>query len=238
MLVVVGGRRVNVHVCLVTLRPCPCACVSAPRPRTATNAFRSDTPEEDDDDDDGARQPRTHSTSTAAATAAGAAAAATTATAATAHQAAMAAAAVAKLPATPRLRTRLFAAELLLLLFGAVGPDSRHKQPQPKYDSSSSTTAAGNDDGQTGIDRKACTHVGHMSASQSSACASCMVWQHTYMQPERVDWLYCQPPLNFPMFSHRPAHFSLSRPFCRLPQLCPQTSWSPTFKPWLTWGSS
>jgi hypothetical protein len=40
---------------------------------------------------------------------------------------------VAKLPATPRLRTRLFAAELLLSLFAAVGPDSRHRHPQPKY---------------------------------------------------------------------------------------------------------
>jgi hypothetical protein len=55
-------------------------------------------------------------------------------------------AAIAKLPATPRLRTRLFAAEQLLSLFAAVGPDSRHRHPRPKY----SAVAGAAEEGQTG----------------------------------------------------------------------------------------
>lgn len=50
--------------------------------------------------------------------------------------------AAARLPPTPRLRTRLFAAELLLTLFSAVGPDPRHKFPQPKYDEGKTADAA------------------------------------------------------------------------------------------------
>lgn len=68
--------------------------------------------------------------------------------------AAVTAAAAARLPQTPRLRTRLFAAELLLSLFSAVGPDPRHKFPKPKYDegaAAGSAAAAGNA-GDTSID--------------------------------------------------------------------------------------
>jgi len=40
---------------------------------------------------------------------------------------------------TPRLRTRLFAADLLLALFAAVGPDPRHRMPPPKDADDAST---------------------------------------------------------------------------------------------------
>lgn len=90
----------------------------------ATAAFRSDTLEEDDDDGQ-SQHPAKGSSTTPAVTAASAAAAAEA-------EAALAAAA-ARLPVTPRLRTRLFAAELLLSLFSAVGPDPKHKHPRPKY---------------------------------------------------------------------------------------------------------
>lgn len=105
-----------------------------------SSAFRSGSPE--DDDDDGPAP--AHARSSAAAAASGAAAAAAAGATAVQAEAALAAA-VAKLPATPRLRTRLFAAELLLSLFAAVGSDSRHRHPQPKY---VDTAAAG----QTGED--------------------------------------------------------------------------------------
>jgi hypothetical protein len=90
------------------------------------SAFRSDSPEDDDDDGIAPAHPRNNAAAAAAAKAAAAAATGSSVEATVA-------AAVAKLPATPRLRTRLFAAELLLLLFAAVGPDSRHRHPQPKY---------------------------------------------------------------------------------------------------------
>jgi hypothetical protein len=44
------------------------------------------------------------------------------------------AAALARLPATPRLRTRLFAAQALLSLFGAVGSDAHHWRPAARHD--------------------------------------------------------------------------------------------------------
>lgn len=114
-----------------------------------TNAFRSDTPE-DDDDEGGHTQPRTHNATAAAASASAASAAAAGGAAGSNSaqaEAATVAAAISKLPATPRLRTRLFAAELLLSLFAAVGPDGRHRFPQPKY---GNTTGSG-EAGQTGM---------------------------------------------------------------------------------------
>ncbi len=45
--------------------------------------------------------------------------------------------------ATPRLRTRLFAADLLLAMFAAVGADPRHRVPPPKHDDDESGDAAG-----------------------------------------------------------------------------------------------
>jgi hypothetical protein len=77
-------------------------------------AFRSDSPV-DDNEDDGQLQQPSNGPSTGA-------------------EAEAALAALSKLPATPRLRTRLFAAELLLSVFAAVGPDSRHRHPRPKYE--------------------------------------------------------------------------------------------------------
>lgn len=82
--------------------------------RAGAAAFRSDSPVEDNEDDGQLQQQSNGPSSGAEAEAA-------------------VAAALAKLPATPRLRTRLFAAELLLSLFAAVGPDSRHKHSRPKY---------------------------------------------------------------------------------------------------------
>jgi hypothetical protein len=55
---------------------------------------------------------------------------------AAAAAAAAAAIAAARLPATPRLRTRMFAVQLLLSLFSAVGPHPGHRLPVPKYDDS------------------------------------------------------------------------------------------------------
>lgn len=114
--------------------PHPC-CVVSRLPAAATAAFRSDTPDEEDEDS----QPhqRTNSSSTAAAGASAAAASSSSAAAAGAE-----AAAVARLPATPRLRTRLFAAELLLSLFAAVGTDERHRHPRPKYGNAAGGGAA------------------------------------------------------------------------------------------------
>jgi hypothetical protein len=112
----------------------------------AITAFRSDTPD-DDEDDDGHAQQRAAGRSMLATTAAAATATAAPSGISQAQAAAAAAAtaaAVARLPATPRLRTRLFAAELLLSLFAAVGPDARHKHPRPKYGDVTGS------DGQTG----------------------------------------------------------------------------------------
>lgn len=91
----------------------PTLCLSVVSPAGAA-AFRSDSPVEDNEDDGQLQQQSNGPSSGAEAEAA-------------------LAAALAKLPATPRLRTRLFAAELLLSVFAAVGPDSRHRHPRPKY---------------------------------------------------------------------------------------------------------
>ena len=91
--------------------------------------------DDDDDDDDGNRRPPP----AAAPSPAAAAAAASAASASASGRATPSFAAGPALPppppaTTPRLRTRLFACDLLLSLFAAVGPDPRHRVPPPKHD--------------------------------------------------------------------------------------------------------
>lgn len=145
----------------------------------AVTAFRSDTPDDDDEEDH--PHQHTHGSTTAAQAAAGGSSSAAQAAAAT--QAAVNAA-IAKLPATPRLRTRLFAAEQLLSLFAAVGSDSRHRHLRPKY----GAVAGVAEEGQTG-------RLGHMGdcccigAFADAACLTllfmCMVMPLARTQDHR-----------------------------------------------------
>lgn len=121
MLVTTAGQKPGYFVRLlgaVALAAAPAAAVT-PAGQVAMAVIQADTAEDDDD----AERP------VAAAAAAVAPAAANSSSS---GPASVAAAAAARLPQTPRLRTRLFAAELLLSLFAAVGGDPRHKFPQPK----------------------------------------------------------------------------------------------------------
>jgi hypothetical protein len=90
-----------------------------------------------------------------------------------------------RLPPTPRLRTRLFAAELLLSLFAVVGPDARHRFPKPKYDDDGGAAAAAVRRSAEGEDEEAqggCHHVGNgqiwaLGAVSLKQQAARLVWQ-------------------------------------------------------------
>ncbi|KAF8072444.1 hypothetical protein HT031_000103 [Scenedesmus sp. PABB004] len=112
------------------------AAAGAPPAGQGGTAIRADVA--DDDDEDGPAQPPAQAPAGGSSAGSGTPAspgqpAAGPGGAAAAAAAAAAASAV-RLPPTPRLRTRLFAAELLLGLFAAVGPDPAHRFPWPKYD--------------------------------------------------------------------------------------------------------